>query len=231
MILLTSFFDAHDEARDSELAVCVRQNLRQCPAFGEAHYFLEGANVDGDWLPITLMLRSEVDRGVFVPERMTYRAYLEYANITFPAGTAVCLANADVWFDQTLLLVNAQNLGPKDFFACSRWGFMAHPTPDPVKGQWWWDEGYDLNAVISQDAWIFRTPVTIPEGKLDFQMGCMRCDNVLAKVMQDAGYRVTNPTLPGPKSLKVHHEHRSQKHNYGTPVPGNMLLVPPVQLG
>jgi hypothetical protein len=165
-------------------------------------------------------------------DRMTFSAYFEYANKTFAPGTAVCLANADIWFDETLLNITEQQLDERTFFACSRWGFMNEI------GGWHWDEGFDKNAPVSQDAWIFRTPITWECGPitwgtadLNFTTGHMRCDNVLSAVMQAAGYRVLNPTAPGPKSLKLHHEHRSQKHNYGTTIPGPMIFVPPMQLG
>ena len=220
MILLTSFYDAHDEARNAELLECVRRN-NGCPAFSEAHYFLESSPEAA----IAFRLWQGQLRLTDIKERMTYQGYFEYANKTFPPGTAVVVANADIWFDETLLNVNEQNLGPRDFFACSKWGFYMHPD-----GRQFWDEGFDVNAEISQDAWIFRTPIDWGKADLNFTMGCMRCDNVLAKAMQDAGYRVTNPTLPGPKSLKLHHEHRSQTHHYGAPVPGPMITVRPTQL-
>ena len=107
--------------------------------------------------------------------------------------------------------------------ACSRWGFRDDTGV--------WSEGFDKSALVAQDAWIFRTPLQWKDANLDFHLGCPGCDNVLASVMQRAGYRVINPTAPGPKSLRLHHEHRSQKHNYGVPIRGDMFHVPPVQLG
>jgi len=223
MILLTSYYDAKNERREAELLECRKKNL-ECKAFDRIHRFFEQCEV-------LCIERQEANRVngkevyVIVNDRMTYKDYFVYANMALPNGTIVCLANSDVWFDETLLNITDAQMDNRTFFACSRWGYMNEI------GGWHWDEGYDKNAPISQDAWIFRTPINWGAANLDFSMGCMRCDNVLAGAMQQAGYRVLNPTLPGPKSLKIHHEHRSQQHNYGQPVPGAMILVPPCKLG
>lgn len=229
MILLTSFYDSGNEQRNAELLECWRKNA-ECSAFEKVYRFVESAGVlvSDDDRGKTIFVRrvsAAVNDKPPVLTRCTYASYFAYANRTFPAGTIVCLANADIWFDETLLNITDAQLDQRTFFACSRWGFTAHPN-----GQWYWDDGYDQNAPVAQDAWIFRTPIEW-QGDLDFELGHMRCDNVLAWTMLQSGYRVLNPTLPGPKSLKLHHEHRSQVHNYGAAVPGPMIFVHPCQLG
>jgi hypothetical protein len=222
MILLTSYFDSQNDARNAELDECYLRNS-ECKAFSEIHVMLEGPAVKGrDDYPA---FRRPNQWLVPVTERMTYQNYFQYANNTFPVGTAVCVSNADIWFNETLLNITDKQLDANTFFACSKWGFMAHPN-----GQWYWDEGFDLNAPISQDAWMFRTPIPCGE-KFNFRMGHMRCDNVLAARMQEAGYRVLNPTAPGPRSLVLRHVHKSQLHRYGADVQGPSIYVHPVQLG
>ena len=222
MILLTSFYHSGNAQRDAELIECWKQN-EQCPAFEKIHRFVEGSG--------RVHVREQIPHAktvlAVVSRRETYRSCFDYANENCLAGTVVCLANADIWFDETLLNITEQNLDRRTFFACSRWGFTAHPN-----GQWYWDEGYDLNAPVAQDAWIFRTPIEWDRkvNDLNFELGHMRCDNVVAWTMQQSGYRVVNPTWPGPKSLKLHHEHKSQVHNYGETVPGPMIFVHPCQL-
>ncbi len=232
MILLSSFYNAGNEHRDAELLECWKRN-EHCPAFEKIYRFVDadhdelyssGKLADGD---ILIPLPESKTIIVAVGSRSTYRAYFDFANRTFAPGTVVCLSNADIWFDETLLNINGQQLDGRTFFACSRWGFM-----DELGG-WHWNEGYDKNAPVAQDAWIFRTPIEWKRevNTLDFEFGHMRCDNVLAWTMQQSGYRVINPTYPGPKSLKLHHEHRSQAHNYGAAIPGPMIFVHPCQLG
>ena len=229
MILLTSFYATGNAERDAELVECWRSN-EQCKAFDTIFRFIES---DGLVLPAfnktVIVQRREpsVNDKPPVLVRCTYKSYFDFANKIFPAGTVVCLANSDIWFDDTLLNITDAILDRRTFFACSRWGFTAHPN-----GQWYWDEGYDLNAPVAQDAWIFRTPIEWNHqvNDLNFELGHMRCDNVLAATMQQSGYRVLNPTYPGPKSLKLHHEHKSQVHNYGKEVPGPMIYVSPCQL-
>ena len=232
MILLTSFYKSDNEARNAELRECERRNVA-CSVFSKIMMFVESNDKEfaGHFPPHSYIewLIAGLDKvaSFGIGGRMTYKAYFDFANEHYPAGTVVCLANADIWFDETLLNINEANLGPKTFFACSRWGFMAHPN-----GQWYWDEGYDLNAPVAQDAWIFRTPIEWDRkvNSLDFELGHMRCDNVVAHTMYKSGYQVLNPTAPGPKSLKLHHEHRSQVHNYGETIPGPMIFVGPCQL-
>jgi hypothetical protein len=220
VILLTSFYDSGNEQRNAELLECWSRNER-CPAFEKIYGFVHGQE------ELPLPAQTKTVRVLGTAKRPTYKDFFDFANKTFPAGV-VCLANADIWFDETLLNITDAQLDRRTFFACSRWGFTAHPN-----GQWFWDEGYDLNAPVSQDAWIFRTPLEWNRevNDLAFELGHMRCDNVLAWTMQQSGYRVLNPTLPGPKSLKLHHEHRSQVHSYGAAVPGPMIFVHPIQLG
>jgi hypothetical protein len=215
MILLTAFFDPKNEQRTHELLECRRRNF-ECKAFTRVTRFVE----DGARTQLDAHITETL---VPIPGRMTYGQFFNCANGAFPPGEIVVLANADIWFDDTLLNINEKNLDGNTFFACSRWGYMNEI------GGWHWDDGFDKNGAISQDAWIFRVPVrcALP---LDFTPGRMRCDNVLAHAMQHSGYRVINPTLPGPRSLKIHHEHKSQTHNYGNEVPGAMILVQPVPL-
>ena len=59
-----------------------------------------------------------------------------------------------------------------------------------------------LARVDSQDTWIFKSP--LPDDVLrysDFHFGLPRCDNRLAKIFEDAGLEVSNPTL----AIKSYH--------------------------
>lgn len=218
MILLTSFYQSPHPERNAELQECWNRN-EQCAALSLIYRFVESDFKDHKWSPCVKNNIVPVERG----KRMTFAQYFNFANEKFADGTPVVVANADIWFDETLANVNEQNLDRKTVFACSRWGFWND------KPTWHWDEGYSVSALVSQDAWIFRTPVQWKR-PLDFTPGCPGCDNALAHAFQDAGYKVINPTEPGPKSLKLHHEHRSQKSNYGPLVPGPYVYVPPCQL-
>lgn len=221
MILLTSSYKVNNDQRNEELLMCLKRNM-ECKAFTKIYLFVD-ASVDTTNNSVISSESPDLVERVITKERMTYQQFFNFANEKLENGTIVCLSNSDIWFDETLLNITEQQLDQRTFFACTRWGYMNDT------GGWHWDEGYDKNASVSQDAWIFRTPV-MWSTNLDFHMGRMRCDNVLAYAMHAVGYRVLNPTLPGPKSLKLHHEHRSQVHNYGTAVPGPTMYVHPCQL-
>ena len=100
------------------------------------------------------------------------------------AGRRVIVANADIYFDESLRAVQqSSKLTPSTVLALSKW------TP----------EGSSLTLPIradSQDAWIFQTPMNenvITQS--DFFFGAPRCDNRLAKILVDAGYKVINPAF------------------------------------
>lgn len=103
------------------------------------------------------------------------------------------LANTDVYFDSTLGL--CKDIKTKQCYAISRYDKMG-------------DRLVPFHHRDSQDAWIFRQPVSVNIG--DYSPGVPGCDNRIAKEILDSGYQVTNPC----KSIHVIHLHQSGYRNY-----------------
>lgn len=112
-------------------------------------------------------------------------------------GMLNVVANGDIFFDaEGIELLRNAAPGPKSCFALSRW-----------------DVDKEGNATLydhsdSQDVWIFNgKPKGIDAG---FKIGRPGGDNHLMWLIQQAGYKVFNPS----KSIKAYHLHNVQWRSY-----------------
>ncbi|HKO99536.1 MAG TPA: FkbM family methyltransferase [Pyrinomonadaceae bacterium] len=192
MILLRSVYEDQDSGRTAELFECLRRN-DQNEVFDEIHLFIEESNGAESFGSVPWFQFRKV---VAIPHdgRLTFKTLFKYANQNL-AGRKVVIANADIFFDQSLALVNDIDLDGK-LLCLSRWDvqpdgsahFFEHPS--------------------SQDAWIFQAP--IQPFNCDFHLGKLGCDNLLAWEAANAGLKVSNPS----RSIKAHHLHLSQVRRY-----------------
>jgi hypothetical protein len=192
MILLTSLYHEADANRRGELLDCLRRNLAAAE-LDEIHVFLE----DG---AIAAELKSHAEfncakiRLVQQQQRVTYRKLFDYAN-SYLTGQRVIVANADIFFDETLALLDGHDLAG-ELLCLSRWDVQA-----------------DGSATLfehpgSQDAWIFRAPIR--PFACDFYLGLLGCDNRLAWEAQQSGLKLSNPA----RSIRANHLHLSQVRHY-----------------
>lgn len=194
MILLVGFYEDADAARRAELIDSLRRNCAN-PDIDRVVVFIEEP-VTADALRQRQALFAEgkirlVEHG----RRLGFADLFAYANAHL-SGAAVAIANADIFFDETLALLDRIRL-PGQLLCLSRW-----------------DEQEDgstrhFDNPSSQDAWIFEPP--LPELACDFHLGVPGCDNRLAFEAERAGLLVSNPS----RSLRAHHLHRSAIHRYG----------------
>jgi hypothetical protein len=137
-----------------------------------------------------------------------YSHLFAYANKIL-AGCAVIIANADIFFDDSLALLDDVSLSGR-MLCLSRWdensdGLLVHfDRPD------------------SQDAWIFEAPVLHIEA--EFHLGVPGCDGRLAYEASKAGLTVCNPS----RSIRAHHLHQSTIRRYteSDRLCGPLLFVP-----
>src|SRR6266849_2411104 len=175
MILMTGFYWDPDAVRRGELLDCLRRNAEN-DWIKEIRVFMEDA-VAPEMLTSQAALDSNKIRLIAHGQRATYRDLFDYANQHL-AGDTVIIANADIFFDHTLSLLDGYDLSGK-LLCLSRWNvradgsvsFFEHPG--------------------SQDAWIFKAPIR--EFRCDFQLGVPACDNCLAWEADQAGLQVINP--------------------------------------
>jgi len=219
-ILLTACFQHPDIRRAMEYAEASEFNS-QCRAFDHIVKFEEHPPVIGPtpYKPHTGY--SQVGQWSKVPGRMTYGAYMRAANEMHP-GEVCVIANADVWFPPDVFLPEFEKM--KGWFLCvSRHirnpnraiGLLNSPSE-------WIVEPLNL---CSQDAWIFSTPIEVPDG-IEFTLGRRGCDNAIAARMKNAGFKVCNPAF----DIRCYHHHDSKIFHHAGPGFENGEAVPPPYL-
>lgn len=177
-VLITQFYLPSDPSLQRSLQEVLRRNLLH-EAIEEV-YLMCDADYSFDQLPnhhkITKLPQSR---------RLQFADAFRVMNERL-RGRVVILANSDICFDDSLRDLSRSLPGdPRLVLALSKW--------TPVGG------ASSLSLSLrsdSQDAWVLSSPV--PEQVLQqsgFFLGAPRCDNRLAQVFLDAGYRVKNPSF------------------------------------
>lgn len=152
------------------------------------------------------------------PQRQKFADLLAWAREVCEPSDLVVIANCDILIPWGTLCLLDEYLEDGEAFCLTRWE-MFGPKAMQV-----WDVGY------SQDVWAFRGPPreTIPG---DFYFGVPGCDNRFSWEIQQAGYRVRNPS----KSLPTWHVHmtrqRTQTNSEAYRVPPPYLYLLPCLFG
>ena len=205
--LYTTFYRPKNTLRFEELKTALHNNL-ELPSFDRVVVLLE----DKTELPAGEAQENlELHQVNGVP---SFNDFLGVVNSRTGDSDRNIIANTDIYFDESIERLRRVDLRGK-FFALSRWNVLE-----------------DGSAVLerrlnSQDTWIFEGPVQNVDA--DFKIGQWACDNRLAFLFAEAGFKVTNPAL----DLKTYHLHRvgfravrstSAEHE----VPGSKLMHLPV---
>lgn len=213
ILLFTTYFRDSSPERAAEFVLCARKNVES--GLFSAVYFL---TEEPEAVPL---VKSTAETRVFIQRqesRPTFSDYFRLVNSVTGPDDVNCVANADIWFDETLLLVAA--IDPADMrddvFCLTRWDVQ----PD--------GSSVFLNSCDSQDAWVWVGPMRAGvDGSA--RMGQAGVDNRIAASFQEAGYtRVSNPS----RSVKIFHEHQSgvRRYDAADKVTGAYLLLNPTIL-
>lgn len=211
MILLTGFYLDPDSARREEFLECTRRNEAN-DTFDEIHVCTE--------YPVDLAQIRSSHPALAAPkirlipygQRLTYRDLFLHANRHL-CGQSVVIANADMFFDETLKRLEDYDLSGK-LLCLSRWDIQKDGS------------ACFFNHPCSQDAWIFQAPVI--DFSCDFHLGVLGCDNRLAWEAKQAGLEISNPS----RSIRANHLHLSGVRRYKAceRLAGPTCPVPPVFL-
>lgn len=193
MELLVGFYQDKSRARTAEFVECVRRNTDN-PHIDRVTVFLEDDVRSADVLGLHPDFSHSKITVIPHGARLTFVYLFEYANAHL-AGKSVAIANADIFFDETLALLN-DAIPQRSMLCLSRWDERSDGSRKH------YDRPY------SQDAWIFVAPV--PPIAADFFLGIPGCDNRLAYEAERAGLTVTNPS----RSVRARHLHLSGVHHY-----------------
>ena len=212
MILLTGFYHDPSPVRTEEFLECIRRNSAN-PHIDHIAVFLEEQISTSQ--PEALVPAMAHPKVQLIPhgKRLTFADLFEHANRHL-VDARVVIANADIFFDETLALLKAEPIEGR-MFCLSRWDEAADGTLRHF------DRPY------SQDAWIFQPP--LPRLVSDFCLGKLGCDNRLAYEAERAGLIVSNPS----RSVRARHLHLSAVRRYTRKdrLAGPTRLVPALFLG
>jgi len=149
---------------------------------------------------------------VWTTGRPTFRDLIRHANSKYP-GRRILTSNGDIYFDQTLALLDSYDLNGK--LLCLSRREMGNTG-----------EMYFGCPSCSQDAWIFETP--FPDSPFDIPVGLMGCDERLVWETQKAGLLVSNPC----KTISICHRHSSDVYSpgRGDKAPGPWQRLTPSEL-
>ncbi len=146
-------------------------------------------------------------------KRLTYYDFFKTVCDIAPDNCIVILANADIYFDNTLNDINKLNMSDK-MMALLRWDVQQYrddppklfgPRPD------------------SQDSWIFLSDSiksrTWDPSNFNYQLGMPGCDNRLLADIIRMKFLIANPAL----TIKSYHIHTTNIRNY---TPANKVESP-----
>jgi hypothetical protein len=204
--LITTLYNETNPIRAQEYIACLEKNLQHqdiddiCVLYDTSK---DSQNSTDNYV-YTFSKNNRI-KIVTIHDRPTYGYCFDIANTLFP-NSNIILSNADIYFNQTLSLLNNYNLANK-FLVLTRWNIT--PAGLKIFKQYCRGEFQQLWSELSQDVWIFQTPIKhFP--KDDFKLGTMQCDSFIAYQATISGLTVLNPCL----SIQCCHLHLSGIRNY-----------------
>ena len=164
---------------------------------------------------------TNIESGLFkkiinFDDRPTYNDFFNATKV-YPNDINI-FANSDIYFNETINLV--RDMGVKDAYALTRWEIdNGEIVPFEEKHHY----NAEAKAKHSQDVWVFNGVAKNIRG--NFQIGVPGCDNRIAWEINNAGYRLSNPS----DKIQCIHKHAEQARNYNIkkPIPPPYLWVIP----
>lgn len=212
-VMITSLYNEKEEARIAEYVECMEKNLAH-PGIGSIYVLYDTSKDDHEKSILLDYLRAQPITIHYISGRPTYHQCFELANVLHP-DQRIIISNADIYYNETLDLLDTYDLTDR-FLALTRWNVQADGS---LKIYMWPN---NVQAIGSQDAWIFKTPIKAFEDKT-IPIGVPHCDARIAYQARHSGLKVLNPCL----SLQCCHVHLSGiRHWIALPRPKEMMQVP-----
>src|SRR5437868_11422011 len=197
MILIQQYFLSAKKERQSEIDLCLQNNLScqfdHIVLLNEQPYTFDHFNNTQK-----LMVVDDYAK------RLTFYDAFQYANQHYADGTIVIVSNSDILVkDEDLEKI--KSIGDNDCYCLSRWYYYTSQL---------------FYCEYSQDTWIIKTPIRATID-MDFSVGSLwGCDNVIAYLLLQQQYHVTNPS----RTIKTYHVHQ---HQYYEPTFNTHKTLPP----
>lgn len=222
-VLMIPLYNETIEKRYDEYLFCLRTNLDNA-AIKQVHILYDTSKEKKELITFLNQLQQIQGSSLkpviitYTRDRQSFKDFFDIANQLYPHENVI-IANADIYFDETLLLLDGYDLNGK-LLALTRW------EPYPRRGSIWKHccvPNQPLSS-DSQDAWILRTPINIKNANI--KMGTIGCDPNIAYEAEESGLQVSNPCLTI-KSYHLHHSlvrHYNPKASYNTKRAKTLML-------
>lgn len=175
--LIVQYYRCTTNERQAEIDTCLRNNLVN-PYLSAIHLLTE------ELFDVSSFPNNEKIVQTVIGERLTFERAFTYANEVDPTGQMVwVLCNADIYFDESLHLVEQKYLDGT-VYALTRHDVQPDGTTKLV------DEDF---AHGCQDAWLFKSSLSLSSMFTQFYLGIPGCDNRIANEFIQAGYKLINP--------------------------------------
>ena len=185
------YYQCGDKDRQKEIDLCLGKNAEN-KLIKKLFVVID----DGCECPV----ESDNIEIIHINKRLTHKYWIELTQQYCQAGVTV-LCNSDIYFNDTLSVIEDVLSSEKSFIALSRWELLGkslskHPNP-----HW------------SQDTWAMRVGEELSPSfmhQLDFPMGVPRCDNKIAYLFATQGWKIFNPV----DFLVSIHVHETEMRTY-----------------
>ena len=215
MILITSYYETHNEERQKELNKCLINNNDN--SLIKKIYLLNDKNYDLNFLKNQDKIKQFK---IIKNKKLYFSEAIEFINL-YCYKELVILSNSDIYFDNTLNQIKDEELENK-VYALLRYDIKKDGSKDIFRH-------FNEPRADSQDAWIFKSPLRISLDDISFSFGTLGCDNMFASVINQYGYILENPSY----SIIINHLHNVEERSYDIMdrIHGKYCLVEPHHLG
>ena len=202
IFLFTQFFVPPDKIRKKEIFGCLRRNIRN-PCFTRI-FLLNESTIDPQYIPDDPEGKVEQFQ---IGKRMDFVSIYQFITTRNLQGYIV-IANADIYFNQTLSSIQNTNLHKeKSIITLLRYNLNYSYDELEIFGP-----RYD-----SQDSWIFHTNYCVSSKYwkgFNIPIGTVGCDNKILYIFKILGFTIFNV----PKLIQSIHWQDSKFRNYNLPM-------------
>ena len=203
LVLFTEYFKNKNNDRDQEVVFAINANIRS-KLFDKIYILTEDSKDE-----LCFDHNESYTEIVKVDCRQTFETMFKYVNSMCSEDDIAVVCNNDIYFDESVLKLEQLSTKQGWFLALLRRDLNVDGSSSLFE--------YEINDCFgrkgkrgdSQDAWIFKAPIKIPK-QSNFYFGIPGCDNRIAYLMNELGYRVLNPCY----DIAIYHNHKSNERNY-----------------
>lgn len=210
-LLIVLYNETHAQ-RMQEYKTCLERNLNHSSI--DAIHVIYDTTKDSTNCQLLSYLKSKNVTISYYQGRPSFAYCFRKANNLYPESKVI-LSNADIYFNDTLKVLEDYNLHGK-FLAITRKNVEFDGKLTEFPG------AYRGKAEPSQDVWVFKTPMVIFPRE-DILIGLVHCEGEIAYAARSGGLDVIDPYY----SIDCCHLHLSHvRHWIDRPYPNKPIYLP-----